>query len=415
MAVEYPDVMNDITDARKRFESGAVQFLAEFAPQAAPAGSLAQMPLTMQNVMDVPVKVAIRLELPAVKGKLKRLPQPLFQILQAEISLTLESAEVVQLTIPIYIQPHVPADAYPFSVAIRSAPAEQGTRVRSKQSENHLGDLKIRLPQGLGITQIASWGFEAKETQQQVVSLTVSDAVETPETVDNEALKPALNSVWTVQDWDLIPPARREMNERRIHIMSQLTAETLYLPFIKQTQAFFASSGVQLHVGEAIFLSKILTYMVVYMASKPEWLDCLLVPIYAFAQASGESTGDIVWLLTELGYIQVLEFAIAASFTMAEDALRRQLWKPSEQRAVRDFIVSCLDEGQDLPNEFVYLPLLLGGMLVADQVVMEGEDMQQSFRILASAKADKADLFADPDLRELDQAFNHILAQKAGQ
>jgi hypothetical protein len=414
MAVEYPDVMNDITDARQRFESGAVQFLAEFSPQVAPAGSIAQMPLTMQSVMDVPVKVAIRLDLPAIKGKLKRLPQPLFQISQSEITLTLESAEVVQLTIPVYVQPHVPASEYVFSVSIRSAPTEQGTRIRSKQSENHLADLKIRLPQGLGITQIASWGFVAQETQTQSVSLAVSDAVENPEAVDDAALNPSLNSLWTLQDWDLIPPARREMNERRIHIMPELTAETLYLAFIKQTQAFFASSGVQLHVGEAIFLAKILTYTVVYMASKAEWLDCLLVPIYAFAQASGQRTDDVVWLLTELGYIQVLEFAVATSFTMTEQALQRELWKPSEQRAVRDFIVSCLDQGQDLPNEFVYLPLLLGGVLVSDQVVMDGEDVQQSLRLLAQAKADKSDLFADPDLRELDQAFNHILSQKAG-
>ena len=30
MAIQYPDVMNDLTDARQRFESGSVQYLAEF-------------------------------------------------------------------------------------------------------------------------------------------------------------------------------------------------------------------------------------------------------------------------------------------------------------------------------------------------------------------------------------------------
>lgn len=414
MAVEYPDVMNDLTDARQRFESGAAQFLAEFSTPVAPAGSLVHMPLTMQSVMNVPVKVAIRLDLPEVKGKAKRLPQPLFQILQTEISLTLESAEVAQLTIPIYVQPYVPAGDYAFTVSLRSAPVEQGTRVRSKQSENQLADIKINRPQGLGMTQIASWGFVAKEAQRQVVPLAVSEAVEEPEAVDDAALKPGFNSIWTLQDWDLIPPARREVNDRRIHIMPRLTAEALYLPFLKQTQALLMSSGVQLYVGEAIFLAKILTYTTVYMASKPDWLDCLLVPIYAFAQADSQPTDDIVWLLTELGYVQVLEFAIAISFTMAEEALQRELLEPAEQRAVREFIVACLDQAQDLPGEFVYLPLLLGGLLVSDNVVMKGEDVQQSIRLLASAKANRADLFADPDLQDLDRAFSLLLSQQSG-
>ncbi len=416
MAVEYPDIMNDLTDARRRFESGAVQFLAEFSSPAAPAGSMVQLPLTLQSVMNVPVQVAIRIDLPQVKGKLKRLPQPLFHIFQPEISLTLEAAEVVQLTIPLYVQAHVPANEYKFMVGVRSAPTGQGVRIRSQQGANRFEGVQIHLPQGLGITQIVPWGFEVKEAQRQVVSLTVTEPVgDSPGVPVRSELEPQLNSVWVAQDWDIIPPARRELNERRIHLMPLLTPATLFVPLMKQSQQAFAMCGVQFHVAEAIFIAKVLTYTVTHLASNADWLDGLLVPIYAFAQVNQQPTDDVVWLLSELGYIQVLELAIALSFSLIEDALKRQVWSPAEQRAVRDFIVSCLDSGGDLPDEFVYLPLLLGGLIVAPDVVLEGEDVQQSVRMLAQVKAGKAELFADPDLSELNVAFDHILARRIRQ
>ena len=106
MAIEYPDAMNDITDARQRFESGAVQYLAEFPTHPTPAGDVAVLSLALQSVMDVPVQVAIRLDLPQPKGRLKRLPQPFFRILEPEISLTLDNAEAAQLKIPVHIQPY---------------------------------------------------------------------------------------------------------------------------------------------------------------------------------------------------------------------------------------------------------------------------------------------------------------------
>ena len=78
-------------------------------------------------------------------------------------------------------------------------------------------------------------------------------------------------------------------------------------------------------------------------------------------------------------------------------------------------IATGLDTGEELPGEFVYLPLLLGGLIVAEEIVMQDEDVHQSSRMLAKVKASKAELFAGPDLRELNTAFDHILAQRARQ
>lgn len=410
MAIEYPDVMNDVTDARQRYESGAVQYLAWFSPPQTSPGSAPNLILVVQSVMDVPVRVQIRLGLPEVDRKLKNLPQPLFNLFQPEIGLTLESGEVIKLTVPVYVQKHVPAGAYPFAVAIRSAPGEQGERIRARQGTDRMGAIKIRHLEGLGITQITPRGFQVREAASQSVPLQVVPGGEAPQPMPE--LKPSLDSLWTLADWEPIPPAQRELNERRIHIMPELTASNLYLPFMEQTTILFEGAGVRLHVGEAILVAKMLTYTVLYLSSNPAWMDCLMVPIYAFAQAAGEPTDDVIWLLTGLGYSHVLELSVALAFSLVEEALGRQPWTAEEQLALRKFIVECLDAGEALSREFVYLPLVLGGVVVADQVVMEGEDVGETLALAAKARAAQSDLFADPDLQPIGEAFDRLLAAK---
>jgi hypothetical protein len=416
MAVEYPDVMNDIIDARQRYESGGVQYLSRWSAPAVSAGDTAQLTLVLQSVMDVPVRVALQLALPEPRGKLRRLPQPLFRIFQPNIQLTLADGEVAQLVIPVYVQPHVPGGEYEFTMHVRSESEQQGARVRSERGEDRLGDLKIHHPQGLGITQIAPCGFVAEKAERQRLALTVregeelDEAAKQPEDVD---LRPQFQSLWTREDLDLIAPARREVNERRTFAVPELTTVALYLPFMKESQATFADCGVQLHISEAVFVTKILTHTVTYMMGNAEWQDCLLVPIYAYAQANEQPTNDALWLVTQLGYMHVVELAIALSFSLVEEMLQREPWDLTEQGVLRNFIVECLNQGAELPVEFLYLPLILGGIAVADKVVLKGETVSDSLRLLGGAKAERSDLFADPDLHELNEVFDRLVAMQS--
>jgi len=410
MAFEYPDIMNDVLDARRRYESGVVQYLAALPEGSVPAGDVARIPLVLQNVMEVPIKVAVHIVLPDLDRKLKRLPQPLFQVFRPDVQFELAQGEVAELVIPVGVQPHVPPGEYEFVFQVQSEAAQEGLRARPEHGENRVGDLKIRYPQGMHITQIAPWGFEVQKTPKQTLALTVGPAGKPPEGAD---LKPAFTLIWTPADWDLISEARQEVNERRIHIAPEVTAEALYLPFMQESQTYFGDSGVQLHIGEAIFLAKILTYTVTYLMANADWQDCLLVPIYAFALAQDNSTDDVFWLLTQLGYTHVVELAIAISFALVEDALGRELWSGAEQRPVREYITECLGNGATLPAEFLYLPLILGGIVISDQLMLEDEDLEESLRLLGKSKAEREDLFADPDLAMLNDAFDRLLAKQA--
>jgi hypothetical protein len=194
--------------------------------------------------------------------------------------------------------------------------------------------------------------------------------------------------------------------------MSTLQPRPLFAAFLRESQEAFAKCGIRLALGEALFVAKMLTYTVVYMMSETLWQGCLLVPIVGYALAEGQSTGGWLSLVTQLGYPHVIELAIALAFSLVEEALAREVWNVGEQRAVRDFIVQCLNEGTPLPVEFLYLPLIVGGLAVAHELTLEGEDLGQSLGLLVEAKKARSDCFADRDLDQLNTAFEEMVTRQ---
>ena len=120
MAIHYPDVMNDLTDARNRFEAGCVQYLAEFEAPTIPAGGVARLVVTLQNAVDTPARLAVRLGLPRLRGKARRLGDSLFQIEESVARLTLSEGEVGQLLVPVGVAEVTPPDSYDFQVHVES-------------------------------------------------------------------------------------------------------------------------------------------------------------------------------------------------------------------------------------------------------------------------------------------------------
>ena len=324
------------------------------------------------------------------------------------VRLTLGDGEVGQLVIPVHVQPQVPPGEYTFTVRVESVTEYQASRTRPDHSESRVGDLKIRYLQGLGITQIAPWGYRTERRDTQHVVLEVTEPGEPVEAVE---LAPRFTSLWTPATWEWVTSARREVGERRLRAVAELTTNALYVAFVRESRAAFAQSDVRLRMGEALFVARILAYTVTYMMSDVTWQDCLLVPILAYARVNEQPTGDMLWLVTQFGYVHVLELAIALSFSLIEQVEGRERWSVAEQIAAREFIVQCLSTGTPLPVEFLYLPLILGGLAVADEFVLEREDVQQSLALLADARAERPDWSADQELRELDEVFGLLVAR----
>jgi len=413
MAIQYPDVMNDLTAAQQRFESGCVQYLAEFEASSCPVGDVAQLVLTLQNTVDAPARLAIRVGRPRLRGKLRRKSESWFGIQETALRLTLGAGEVGQVSVPIRVASEALPGRYTFGVHVESTTHEGAQRARSERKGNETQGLKIRYPQGLGISQFVSWGYVAQRTADQSLALVVTEG-EAAEGRDQESkdLLPSFVSIWVPEHWEPVASGRRELNDRRIHIVPELTTPRLFADLIRESKDVFAQVGIQIELGEALFVTKMLTYTVTYLLETPAWQECLLVPILAYALSEGLSTVDVRPLISGVGLPHVLELAIALAFSLIEETLGREPWQASEQRALRDLVLQCQSTGASLPVEFLYLPLVLGGLVVAHDVVLEGEDVQRSLDLLCTAKKTRAEWFADVELAEINDVFEELLTRQ---
>ena len=322
--------------------------------------------------------------------------------------LKLGEGEAGQVFLPVGVSPETPAGSYAFSVHVEAVTRESAQRARPEFSENQALGLEIGPPQGLGIAQFLSWGYEAQRKAAQSVSLEVI-AGAAPADQDRS---PHYVSAWTPEHWSVVARARTELNDRRLHIESQLVPSRLFVDLLKESQAVYKGVSLQLDLGEAIFVAKMLTYTTNYFMREPSWQECLLVPMLAYALAEELPTIDLRQIVAGVGYPHVVELAVAQAFFLIQCTLGRAPWQVAEQRALRDLILQCQSTGAKLPVEFLYLPLILGGMVVAHELTMEGEDVLQSLDRLAAAKNKRAEAFADPELAEINDVFEELLTRQ---
>jgi hypothetical protein len=408
MAIQYPDVMNDLTAAQQRFEAGCVQYLAEFQGGPVPAGGVAQLVVTVQNAVSAPASLAIRCVLPQPKGWLRRRGEALFVLQESVLRLELSEGEVGQVFVPVGVSSETPTGSHVFTVQVEAVTREGAQRARPELSESQAMGLEIGPPQGLGIVQFLSWGYEAQRRAEQSVSLSVVAGGAPTE----QDLSPRYVSAWTPELWSVVARARTELNDRRLHIMGELVPARLFVDLLKESQAVYKEVGLRLDLGEAIFLAKMLTYTTTYFLRELSWQECLLAPMLAYALAEGLSTVDVRPIVTGVGYPHVVELAVAQAFVLIRRTLGRAPWQIAEQRALRDLILQCQSTGSELPVEFLYLPLILGGMVVAHEMTMEGEDVLQSLDRLAAAKNKRAEAFADPELAQINDVFEELLTRQ---
>jgi hypothetical protein len=404
--IEYPDILGEVTSARQRYEAETVQYVGSLSREAVAPGETTELVLFLQSVVDVPMDVTLKLNVPVKTGTLRsRLSQ--LEIGELETTVPLKPAEVGELKIPIQTSTETPSTTYEIKLEITGTPKASANRTRPQQSKGRLGETVLRDTVGLRLASTIGVGFTAKSRNKLSFRFKVTDEEGNAQRID---LAPSFTSLWTMKGWDLQHRAAREVNERRAYIAPHLAPEVLYVPLLDEGRKRFAESGVELHVGEAIALAKILTYTISYFTRNADLQDGLLIPIYMQAYLYELPTDDATWLMIEASHSRIVRLAIALSFALLESTLKKQPWLPEEQRALADLVTGNLESRHPLPIEFLYLPLLMGGALVMREVVMEGEDPQQSLQMLTQAKKERAKYFTG-EAAETSELFDSLLAK----
>ena len=110
-----------------------------------------------------------------------------------------------------------------------------------------------------------------------------------------------------------------------------------------------------------------------------------------------------------VGFHHLLRLSVALSFGLVRQALGSHPWNVEERRAVISLVGDSVESRQTLPPEFLYIPLLMAGAYISQQVILDGEEGEDSRRLLEKAKAARADVFADPDLAEANLIFDRLM------
>jgi hypothetical protein len=380
MSSEYPDILGDLVDAGQRSEAGGVHYVMALDTQSIAPGQTTNLRVWLQSCWNVPVQAAIFVNLPAQ-------PSPTFSIIQQRTDVPLEPAEVGEVAIPIACDANTEPAEYLLSTKLGVKPESRGLFVRGQEQEGQLGDTLLSFTTGMALAATVGLTYRAKGSPTQSFPLQVSG---TPQPGPSPDLTPTYLSHWTVEDLPIFGKARQQVNDQRLYLLPQLTRQALYKAFLEESQARCKDASLPLQIGEALFLAKILTYTVEYFLKLPLGRDAILIPAYVLAYRYNLMTKDPVVLIVRADYARIARLAISLSFGMLRQRLNREVWTREDQLAVADLVADRVERGGTLPSEFLYLPLLLGGLMVTEKIQMPGEDLSQSLDLFVKAREQRS-------------------------
>lgn len=403
MAIEYPDIMGDYMNARQRFDAGGLHYICFLDPPSMAAGGRTELIFLVQSALDVPLETSLSVEMPRRTGRLGRSVS--FKTAKPELRVSIAAGEVGLLHIPLTCAPDTPNGKYDIKITFRATPSSPGSGlIRPPSSKGRFGKSLIRDPVGLGIASVIGLGYVAQPKTRQTLHIEVTGEPEETK-VD---LSPDFEILWTPEELQYQQSAQREVSDRRIYILPQLSPNALYVALWQESQTLFKDAGLPLRMGEALCLARILTYTATIFLNKGDWYDALLVPMWKEAIRNELSTGDSLWVVTQVGYEHLLRLSVATSFGLMDRAMGREVWSNEEQQAVIDLLSNtvCRRQGT-LPPEFLYLPLILGGLAVAKELQMPDEDPRHSLQLLIQAHRDRADIF-DEEVALVNDLFKQL-------
>ena len=392
MSTEYPDVLGDLLEAQERFDVQGVQYLTELRPSTIAPGEVTRLHIWLQSCWNVPVQVGLDIDLPSQES-------PTFSIIQKRTEVPLEPGEVGEVAIPIACTAETKPSEFTLSLRIAVKSETRGQYIRSKEHAGHLRDAALRFTSGMSLASSVGIGYVAHTQPAFDLTLRVDGP---PQARPFPELIPTYLSHWTFDELALLGKARQHVNDRRLYLLPKITRPALYSAFLEESQVRLQDAALPLHLGERIFLAKILTYAVEHFMGKTTLQDLILIPAYMLAFRHDLQSDDPVLLIVRADYARIARLAASLSFGMLRQRLDRDIWTLEEQLGVTDLFANRVERGGALPAEFLYLPLLLGSLMIASQVQMPGEDLNQSLDLFARARQQRAaDLEHNQDLTAL--------------
>lgn len=397
--LNYPDVFGYITDA-PRHAVGVVQVALAVRPGVVRAGRPFEVIMLIQNASDAPVDVRVALQVPekdaaGQKGK--------FITGVEHLVVGIAPAEVGYVTLPMSTLPDTAVgNNYSIGMDISVKPLEKPNRVRD--------------PEGGSIFNPGALSAEKRQIIEDLKKLTFStqkrgflrgNALETNLSIlagkvgTPLKLKPGWTSLWTLEDQNdtqlLLEKHREAM---RVNVLPKLRRRAVYEPLLQKTRERFDQAGYPLRDVEAGVIARLLTLILEFAnASKtskgafeagiynleprlaekrlnvdesqplPRWATALLR-----AAARDERVLSVpVRAIPHFAYNDLLVDGMIYSFKEIEKATGHDLGTDDEMVSYAEMVVEKLGKSGEMDFSHAYMPLVIGGILICDQMLLPDE------------------------------------------
>jgi len=414
--INYPDVLGLVTKDT-RHTIGPVQMALTTRPQAVKAGKPFEVILLIQNTIDAPVDVTLTLQLPDkdANGQKGR-----FLHGTDRLVVGLAAAEVGYALLPMSTLPDTaPSDKYTIGLDIAVKAIEKGDQVR-RGNGSAFDPKSLPKDQRKHIAELANLTFSAKKRgflRGNALETTVN--IQPGKVGSPLQLKAGWHSLWTMEtdsDTDLLLARYREVMQHRV--VPALTRKGLFKPLHDKVTATFSKAGYPLMDIEAVCITKLMVLILEYAQSSrnaqaileagiydidahlsgtsfdsggerqyPHWFDKMLR-----ALAHDERIAKVpVKGLVHFAFFELMYDAMMHGFALVGKSSGEDLGTPEEMQAYAENALAAIKDKQSLDFSTVYMPLVLGGVLAYDRVMMKDETLSEGLNELKYLLDDRAE------------------------
>ncbi|MBW4436536.1 MAG: hypothetical protein KME04_05345 [Pleurocapsa minor GSE-CHR-MK-17-07R] len=392
-SINYPDMLGAITGG-VRAVIGHAQLAVGIRPRTARAGKPFDVILLAQNMLDVPIDVSVVLHLPAQDIQRKR---DQFVSKNARIVVGMGAAETGMIVLPAAVlSTCTPSDKYTFSVEVSVKQIGGDARQIREANGSAPCDFSLLPDAEREVAEsLSSVAFSANKKLAR--SILEAPLPVFPGGLANfVSLKPGYVRLWSPEIYaDPRPLMHMQGDRMLLHVFPAVRRLHTYKPLMSATTDSFRRAGFDLFEPEAALITKLLVLLLEYAApvesghgynvagrysvapmllknpmeipappTLPRWTLDMMAKLVRDPNASLQAAT----LVSESLYASLVYDAIVFAFAMIERETGEDLGTDAEQAHFAGIIMEALQHDGKLNFSQVYLPLVIGGLLINEQM-----------------------------------------------
>jgi hypothetical protein len=401
----YPDILGYITGGM-RCNINVVQLALAVRPRVVRAGRPFETILLVQNASDVDVDVTASLTLPEVDAKKQK---GRFLSKKNRLLVGIRPAEVGYVVLPMSCLPDTAvSDSYKIEMEINVKPLKKPARIRTAEGGGEVVLDYLRDEPREKVEELKKLVFSTTKRFGLRDVLEASFSVMPGKIGQMVDFQPGWVNLWHMTDYVDERLVLEKYGQLLTHsILPRLKKAFVLDALIDTTQKRFASAGYPLQPLESLYIGKLLTLILEMAEPMEETFDYLGYPVFNIAQtvkngfpAGGgprfphwcsslleiiaqdekKANADLVEIVTETLYDDLLRDAIPYAFQMIRTVTGEDLGSEAEVQDYTENMIEMLGEKSGMDFTHVYMPLVIGGVIIYDRIISDAEEISESLR-----------------------------------